>query len=179
MYVPRSSPKYLCEKCRNKIPIDDLDAIFEEQLKNFTVSPVELGAHMEKGKHSLQEKELLVEKLNKEHRKVAGEVERLHELYQAGEIDKKGFGQRYKQLSERRDQLENEIPQVEAERDVLKISIYSQEEVYSGAKDLFQRWGSLGLDERRQIIETVVSRITAHEEEVEIQLAYRPAANTK
>ena len=174
MYVPSDSPKYICQKCRNKIPIADLEAIFEQELKNFIVSPKELIKHMEKGKVSLQEKEALLDTLFKEQKRIATEIEKLHDLYSSGAIDKKGFGAKYHQFAERQNQLEDEIPQVEAERDVLKISLLSQDEVFSEAKDLFSRWQTLGTDEKRRIIETLIDRIHIFEDEVEIKLLYMP-----
>lgn len=174
MYVPTQSAKYVCQKCRNKIPIDDLEAIFAEELKNFVISPDQLAKHLAQGEESLQEKELLIEKLLKEERKVSAEIDKLHELYQSGAIDKKGFGSKYFQLAERKSQLEDEIPQVQAERDVLKISLLSQEEVFSEAKDLFTRWQSLGGEEKRRIVETLVKQIRIFDDEVEIELLYTP-----
>ena len=35
MSVPSNSPKYICENCRHKIGTDDLEVIFQEQLKQF------------------------------------------------------------------------------------------------------------------------------------------------
>lgn len=35
MYVPSSNPKYTCQKCKRKIPVDDIEDIFKSQLKQF------------------------------------------------------------------------------------------------------------------------------------------------
>jgi hypothetical protein len=35
MYVRAGSPKYFCRKCRNKIPIVDLESIVKGELKLF------------------------------------------------------------------------------------------------------------------------------------------------
>jgi len=174
MYVPTDRPKYTCHKCKNTIPISDLEGIFEQELKTFVFSPKELTSHFEKGQASLQEKELLVANLLKEQKKVAAEIEKLHDLYQSEAIDKKGFAKKYQQYAERQNQLEDEVPQVEAERDVLKISLLSQQEVFSEAKDLFSRWNELGSSEKRKIAETLIDRIEVFEDEVEIKLLYSP-----
>jgi site-specific DNA recombinase len=36
MYVRSNTPKYVCMKCRTKIPIVDLDQVFQHELEAFT-----------------------------------------------------------------------------------------------------------------------------------------------
>ena len=36
MYVKANSPKYVCKKCRTKIPVVDLEAIFHDELSNLS-----------------------------------------------------------------------------------------------------------------------------------------------
>jgi site-specific DNA recombinase len=175
MYVMVKSPKYTCQKCRNKMPIGDLEGIFEDELKKFVFSPKELTNQLEKGMADLQTKESLIETLTKEQKKLSGEVDKLHDLYQSSAIDKAGFASKYGQYAARLQQIADELPQVEAERDVLKISLISREEVTMEARDLFTRWPTLGLEEKRKIIETIVDRVVIHEEEVELKLHYRAA----
>jgi len=174
MYVLYRTVKYCCRTCRNKIATDDLEAVFEQELLAFTLSPKEITAHVAKLKASLTEKETLVEVLAKEQKKVAAALETLYDLYQSQSIDKKSFSERHEKLATRRDQLENELPAAEGARDALKISVLSQEEVFSEAQTLFSRWKSLEEPAKRHIVETLVDRIIIHEGEVMINLTYAP-----
>ena len=49
MYVKANSPKYVCERCRNKIPMVDLDNIVHEELENFFSSPEKVAGHLARG----------------------------------------------------------------------------------------------------------------------------------
>lgn len=172
MYVPSNTPKYVCYKCRNKIPVDDLEAIFHEQVKAFLFSEREIAMQLEKADDSIREKAVLLDVLENERRKLTQEVDKLYDLYQSGMIDKQGFGAKYRPLSERQQQLDEEIPRAQADLDVLKISYLSQEEVIADARDLHTRWPSLPAEEKRQIVEAITERITVGEGEVEINLYY-------
>ena len=122
MYVPSNTPKYVCFKCRNKIPLLDLEAVFHEQIRNFVFSDTEIAAHLEKADAALTEKAELLAVLERERKKLAADTDKLYELYQSGTIDKADFGEKHGPLRARRRQLDDEIPKIQAEIDVLKIS---------------------------------------------------------
>ena len=81
-------------------------------------------------------------------------------------IDKTGFGTKYKPLAERRDQLDNQMPELQAEIDVYKISRFSQEVAIEEARDLHSRWPTLSNKEKRSIVEAIVERIVIGDGEV-------------
>ena len=174
MYVPSNSPKYTCQKCRNKIPADDLEAIFHEQLRNFFISPTEIEKHLEAANETLVAKTELLTVLEGERTKLTREADKLYELYQSSEIDKTGFGAKNRPLAARLEQLSDEIPRAQAEVDVLRISQLSQAEIIEEARDLYSRWSLLDRDEKRRIVEAITERIIVAEGEVEISLLYTP-----
>ncbi len=177
MYVPSNTPKYVCYSCRNKIPVDDLEAVYHEQIKNFFFSADEIASHLERANATIRGRADLLAVLGAERTKVSTETDKLYDLYQSGAIDKRGFGAKYKPLSERLSQLDDEIPQAQAEIDALKISQLSQAEVVSEAQDLYSRWPSLPLDEKRRIVEAITERIVVGKGEVEINLLYTPPSS--
>ena len=176
MYVLSKSPKYTCQKCRNKIPKDDLEAVFIEQIKHFSVSPDEISAHLERANTTIHTKAELLRVLEAERQKLNGEIDRLHDLYQSGMIDKHGFGAKYHPWADRFRQLDEEIPAAQAQLDVMKIGHLSEEEIIFGAKDLYERWPKLPDEEKRHIIEAITEKIIVGKDEVEINLYYAPPA---
>lgn len=176
MYVPSSSPKYTCYKCRNKIGIDDLEAIFHEQLKSYFFSADEVAKHLTDADQNLKEKEQLLASLNQERSKVKAQMDKLRDLFYADSISKEGFGREYKPLEERFNQIGNQIPSVQGEIDFVKIKFRSSDEVISQAKDLYSRWPSLTLEEKRTIIEQITEKIIVGKDDIHIQLCYVPSS---
>ncbi|MHB8147915.1 MAG: recombinase family protein [Vulcanimicrobiaceae bacterium] len=176
MYVLSNSPKYTCQTCRNKMPKDDLEAVFIEQIKHFSISPDEISAHLDRANSAIQSKAELLKILETENEKLAREIEKLHDLYQSGMIDKRGFGAKYHPSAARLQQLDDELPALQAELDVMKISQLSEEEIFLGAKSLYDRWPGLEDDEKRGIVEALVEKIIVGKDEVEINLYYAPQA---
>ena len=52
MYVPSAISKYRCKKCKRKIHVDDIEAIFKEQLTSFIISKGEVERYFN-GTHEI------------------------------------------------------------------------------------------------------------------------------
>ena len=177
MYVWTNSPKYVCTSCRNKIPINDLEAVYREQLRHFLLSPSEIESHRKAADAEIIECEKLVTSTQTELRRIEAEDERLYQLYLADSLSKEDFGRRHRPLSERRTQLENELPRLQARLDVLRIGTLSQAEAAEEARDLSARWDTLPLEDKRQIVEAITDRIIVGRDDVEIRLLHLPFGN--
>ena len=176
MYVPSNTPKYVCWTCRNKIPVVDLEAIYVEQLKGFFLSADDIAAEIKKGDRNITEKEKLVGVLRREEDKVAEEIKRIYRLYSEGGLTADGFGSFYRPLEKRQKQLEEEIPRLQADIDVLKINQVSSETIMAEAKDLYGRWPHLSREEKQRIIESITEKIVIGEGDVSISLCYLPSS---
>lgn len=176
MYVPSNSPKYVCYKCRNKIPVPDLEAIFREQLHGFFLSEEDVASQLEKADEAIQTKQELLASLEAEAAKLKAEMDKILALYLEDQISKEGFGQRYRPLEERARQLADEIPSTQGELDFLKIHLASSDDIIHKAQDLYGHWADLSEDEKRKIVEQVVDRIVVGDAEVTIEVSYLPFA---
>ncbi len=174
MYVPSGSDKYTCSSCRNKIPVADLETVFRSELTDFLVSPEEVDAHLAAAAEMIREKQRLIDLAEAELKKLLAHENELFELYHDGLVPKADFGRRLKPLSERRAQIEEELPRLEAQRDVLKIGMVSNEEILEDTKDLANRWPDLPWERRRQIVEAITDRLVISKEGVEVALLQVP-----
>ena len=150
--------------------------MFHEQLKNYAFSPTQIVQYMDGADQTIKEKEQLLNVLLEEQRKVTQDMDRLYELYLAGEIPKEGFGKKYQPFDERLKQLSNQIPELQGEIDFLKIRILSSDQILEEAKDLYSRWNDLLQAEKRKVVENITEKIVIGKEEVEITLLYLPSS---
>jgi len=174
MYVPSRSQKYNCWKCRTRIPISDLEAIYHDQLKDFLFSDEQVAEQLELTDTIISEKQESVQHLERERQNVQREMDQIYKLYLENQIAPAGFGVRYRPLEERAEQLDRQLPAEQAALDVLKITRLSSDQILSEARDLHSRWPSLGLEEKRGIVEAITEKIVIGKENVEIRLHYLP-----
>jgi len=174
MYVRSGTPKYVCEGCRNKISIVDLEGVFLSELRRFLISPEEIAAHTRASEDAMRERERLIERALADLKKLDVEEDALFALHREGGVATADFGRRFAPLSERRRQLDDELPRLQAELDVMRISSTSQEEAINGAKTLTEGWTSLTQEQKRQMVEATTDRITVGKDEIEIQLVALP-----
>jgi site-specific DNA recombinase len=174
MIVPSWSKKYVCPKCRNKVPIEDLEAVFQEQLKQFFLSPEDVANYLGQADEVIRSKEEALESLRAEQERVQRERDRVYRAYVADELPMDAFGKAFRPLEERLKQIGEEMPRLQGEVDFLKIEALSRDEVLSGAQDLASRWPLLAFEEKRAIVEQVVEQVIVGKEDIEIRLLYVP-----
>jgi site-specific DNA recombinase len=175
MYVPSNSPKYTCNKCRNKVGVMDLEEVFQEQLKAFVFSPDEITSYFTKANEVIKEKEELLAQLTEEAKKIKQEMDRLVRMCMNNELPEEGFGRHYNPLEEQLKQIEAKVPELQGEVDFQKIQYLSSDELVAEAKDLYSRWPKLGPLEKRTIVETITERVVIGKDEITIQLSHLPS----
>ncbi len=173
MYVFHSSRVYTCRACKNRIAVDDIDEIFQMQLKAF-LTDANLTHYQEQSDIELQEKEHLLKVSKAEKQKLGKKMEDLIELRLSGEMAKETFAIHFKPIEERALQLENQIPELEADIDFRKIQSLSSETVLQDAKDLYEQWPTFPFDQKRAIIEIITEKIIIEPQDITISLAYLP-----
>jgi site-specific DNA recombinase len=178
MYVPKDSTKYDCATCHRKIPGDDLEAVFHEQLRSFFFDEVAVSEYLKKGDDRYEEKRHLLERLEADRRGIASEMEKLYRLYLDDGITVESFRRRNGPLEERLGAIETEVITLQAEVDSLAIAKLSAGSIVAKGRDLYSQWPSFSHDEKRSIIEMVVDRIEIGEGEISIRFAYLPVPPT-
>ncbi len=175
MYVFSNSPKYVCGKCRHRIPCEDLEFLFREHVRDYCVNPDTLRHYIERVSDGLREKRALADTMRQDIARLKDESEHVLKLYMAKKITAERFGELDAPATERRKQLEAELPQVEAQIALLQVDGLSQEELAAEATNLYDRWPGLSNTEKRDIVNLIARSITVGNEEVVIEMIHFPS----
>jgi site-specific DNA recombinase len=176
MYVFSRSPKYICPKCRNKIPMEDIEAIFRDELQNFFVSTEKVRAHLASANKHLSGMEARLASHAKQLEKVRSEMRKVYQLYQTDQITPEGFGKLYRPLEDQERELSTELPKLQGEVDALEIHQLAADDVVTEATNLHTRWPTFNQEEKRRIIESITEKIVIKGDEIDITLCYMPSS---
>lgn len=175
MYVFSNSPKYVCVKCRHRIPCEDLEELFREKVRDYCIAPATLKSYVEKVNAGLQEKEDLAKSMRKDISRLKEESDHILKLYMDRKISSDRFGEMDGPANDRRKQLEAELPKVEAQIALLTIDGLSQESLAAEATNLYERWPGLTVQEKHDLVELIARSITVSNDEVNIELIHFPS----
>lgn len=176
MYVfhKDKSPHYRCKNCNTKIEVADIDEIYHEQLRSFLLTETDVSDYMNQSDSRLQEKQQLLTKTQSDFERIRKQIKELVDLRLTGELNTETLAPLLKPLEIQIKQLEEQLPALEAEVDFLKIEYLSSETVLDGAKDLYNNWKLMPLDEKRSIVEVITNSITISKSDINISLSYLP-----
>lgn len=176
MYVYHTSKIYECRPCKNRIPVTDIDEIYQEYLKGY-LTDVNPAVYAKEASEDLKTAEELFSLTMTDRAKLAKDMERLVTMRLDGELDKDAFMELYKPREIRLLQMDEELPRLEAELDFRRIQQISADTVLAEAKELYDHWPDMSFEQKRAIVETITSHITIGKEDIHIELAYDPAAS--
>lgn len=176
MYVYHKDkfPTFRCKPCNSKILLDDIDSIYHEQLRDFLFTESDVDSYLKKSNTDLQEKEGRLLKMFSAIDKLKKKMDEFIRLRLENELNKETFAEYFKPLEIQKDQLENSIPELEAEIDFYKIQQLSASTVLHEAKDLYNRWLTMPFEEKRSIVEIITQSIVIDKQSINISLSYLP-----
>lgn len=176
MYVAANNPKYFCRKCRNKIPIVDLENSVRHDLKEFFGNSHRVAGALSDAGRNLAEKTALLDAHRKEIQRVKDEMHQTHQLYLQKNISGEGFRDLYGPAEERFKQLQAELPRLEAEVDVLKVNKLSADDVLRESSSLDAKWPSLSTDDKRRVVEALIEKVVIGTDEIDITFSCTPSS---
>ena len=176
MYTFHENQVYICKPCKTRIPASDLEEIYYNELKSFLLTDTDLEGYLSKAKVAITEKEKLLKKVVGDIEKLKARTNDLVQMRLDKELTKEAFLTQHAPMDEQLNQLTEQLPQLEAEIDFLKIQQLSSSSVLSEAKDLYNRWPTTPPEERRSIVEAITTSITVGKEEISFKFAYVPTS---
>lgn len=176
MYVFSRTSKYICSKCRNKIPMDTIENVFRGELKEFFVSKERIQAHLLNANEHLSGKRSHLAAHNQSLERVRTEMRKTYRLYQEDKITPDGFGKIYRPLEEQERALAAELPRLQGELDALEMQALSADQVVEEATNLHLAWPRLDGTKKRSIIESIVKTIVLKADTIDITYCCMPSS---
>jgi len=131
---------------------------------------------LQEASRNLAEKTALLEAHQREIQKVKEEMRQTHQLYLNRQISGDGFRDLYAPAEERKNQLEAELPRLQAEVDFLKVNRLSADDVVHESATLHKRWPTMATEDKRKVVEALIEKIVIGEKDIDITYSYAPSS---
>jgi len=155
--------------------MEDIEAVFREELKNFFVSKEKVLEHMAKADGHLADLKGRVAAHIQQLERIRTEMRKVYQLYQTDQISPDGFGKLYRPLEDQERSLSAELPKLQGETDALEMRELSASEVALEAADLYKQWPTFESKDKRRIIDSIVEKMVVNRDEIDITLCYTPS----
>jgi site-specific DNA recombinase len=175
MYVAHSSKIFHCKPCKTRISVDDIDEIYQQYLTEY-LQGINATQFITQSDTILKEKQALLEQTVSERKKLFKKVETFLEMRFSGEFSKEQFAEHSQPLNERLTQLDESIPDLQAEVDFLSIQMVSSDVVLDEAKELSNEWQNMSFEKKRAMVETITDSVTVGKEDINIALCFLPSS---
>ena len=175
MAVLSNSSKYVCGECRNKIPCEDLEDIFRDQLSRLILDRPDLFGDPPAVDENVAEAETRLADARETMRKTKRQMRNFEHLFASEEISLERFGEIHPPLEKRRNSLNEEIRRLESEIQRKKSASRSNDEGEEAVLDfriLVDQWHTVPLEDRRAIVQSLVDHITVGDGQVEFAYAF-------
>ncbi len=175
MYIYSTAKKFTCNVCKNSISEVVMNDIYQEHLKRY-LSGISPQIFLEEVTAEIKAQEELLSTAIKKKSQLVKKMDDLVNLKLMGNLNNEHFNSLYKPLNLQVTQLQESIPNLEAEIDFRRIQMTSSDYVLNEAKALYADWNDMQFPQKRAIAETVTEYITIGEETINIALAYLPGS---
>tara|TARA_B110000285_G_scaffold235604_1_gene318582 strand:+ start:9556 stop:11046 length:1491 start_codon:yes stop_codon:yes gene_type:complete len=159
MSIKSKSNRYTCKECKYGIDKDDLEEVFLSRIKQFLISDEELSEYNKSNIQELQLKGDEIEFAKSEFLKLESKLDKLIDLNLKGEIPTKGFKKHYEPVFVRKENLENNIRDLEKALEQLEQAKSSFQVIATKSIDFYNNWQNLDRGERRYIVESITNEI--------------------
>jgi site-specific DNA recombinase len=175
MYVLNESPKFVCRKCRNKIPQADVETVFRTQLQTFFSSQDEITDYLNSTHEEIDAKCKQIAVLERDRAAITEDRAKVLRGYLDDKISMDRFGQLDGEAEEHLEKINTGIAVLEGKLAALRVTSDSSEEIILNARDLYGRWESLSHEDKGSVINSITETIVIGERDIAINLHYVPS----
>lgn len=172
LYPLSKSKNYVCSKCRQKVPKDDLEKLFVIQASNFLVDEQKVMDVLDKQQNKWRTAKDLLASSEKELLAVQKRIDNCIDLYGNGAIGVEEVKKQMKPLESQKAQLEQSLPELRKTVQNQKAQTSRVVDVISDGQTLADDWEAYEYKRKRSIVESMVERIVLTGQEVLFELVY-------